>query len=87
MDGSHIYSPDLALIAMVMNPGKRAEDYPLVPNRDLMAASPTLYQAAEIAEYAITEWVADTECKISHEGLIKALKHIRKALSAARGAP
>lgn len=43
---SHIYAPDGAIIAQVHNPGSRATDYPLVANRDLMAAAPELYEAA-----------------------------------------
>lgn len=42
---SHIYAPDGAIIATVNNPGSKASDYPLVPNRDLMAAAPKLYEA------------------------------------------
>lgn len=42
---SHIYAPDGAIIATVSNPGSKATDYPLVPNRDLMAAAPELYEA------------------------------------------
>ena len=46
---SHIYTPDGAIIAQVHNPGSKASDYPLVANRDLMAAAPDLYEAAEAA--------------------------------------
>jgi hypothetical protein len=44
---SHIYAPDGAIIAVVHNPGSKASDYPLVANRDLMAAAPELYETLE----------------------------------------
>lgn len=40
--GSHIYAPDLAIIATVYNPGSREADYPLIANRDVMAAAPDM---------------------------------------------
>jgi hypothetical protein len=43
---SHIYAPDGAILAVVHNPGSKASDYPLVANRDLMAAAPELFEAA-----------------------------------------
>ena len=45
---SHIYTPDGAIIAQVHNPGSKASDYPLVANRDLMAAAPELYEIAQL---------------------------------------
>ena len=42
---SHIYAPDGAIIATVHNPGSKASDYPLVANRNLMAAAPDLAEA------------------------------------------
>jgi hypothetical protein len=40
--GSHIYAPDGAIIAQVYNPGSKEQDYPLVANRNLMAAAPDM---------------------------------------------
>lgn len=48
-NGSHIYAPDGAIIAVVSNPGARESDYPLIANRDLMAAAPDLLAVAEDA--------------------------------------
>lgn len=45
---SHIYAPDGAIIATVSNPGSKERDYPLVANRDLMAAAPDYHAATEI---------------------------------------
>lgn len=45
--GSHIYTPDGAIIAVIHNPGSKASDYPLVANRNLMAAAPDLLEALE----------------------------------------
>ena len=42
---SHIYAPDGAIIAQVHNPGSKESDYPLVANRDVMAAAPDLLRA------------------------------------------
>jgi hypothetical protein len=44
-DGSHIYAHDGEIIAQVRNPGRKASDYPLEANRDLMAAAPDLLWA------------------------------------------
>jgi hypothetical protein len=46
--GSHIYAPDGEIIAQVYNPGSGASDYPLVLNRDLMAAAPELAEALKL---------------------------------------
>jgi hypothetical protein len=50
---SHIYAPDGAIIAVVHNPGSKASDYPLVANRDLMAAAPELFAQLDliVSEY------------------------------------
>lgn len=55
--GSHIYSPDKKIIAVVNNPGSKESDYPLVPNRDLMTAAPDLYEALKRLE---KEWGSGT---------------------------
>lgn len=53
---SHIYAPDGEIIATVRNPGSKASDYPLVANRNLMAAAPALLEALEaIAEATSAE--------------------------------
>lgn len=44
---SHIYAPDGEIIATVRNPGSKASDYPLVANRNLMAAAPAMLDALE----------------------------------------
>lgn len=50
--GSYIYAPDGAILAVVHNPGARLSDYPLVPNRDLIAAAPELLEALKaVAPY------------------------------------
>lgn len=51
--GSHIYAPDGAIIAVVHNPGSKASDYPLVANRDLMAAAPELLDSGQDARKAL----------------------------------
>lgn len=53
---SHIYAPDGSIIAQVHNPGSKASDYPLVANRDLMAAAPDLLALA-----VSLEWSADVD--------------------------
>lgn len=50
---SHIYAPDKAIIAVVHNPGRQESDYPLVANRDLMAAAPELYDALKLAAQSL----------------------------------
>lgn len=45
VDGSCIYAPDGAILAQVHNPGATQNDYPLLPNRNLMAAAPDLLEA------------------------------------------
>lgn len=54
-NGSHIYAPDGAIIATVANPGASADDYPLVANRDLMAAAPNLLRELEQCAVELTE--------------------------------
>jgi len=50
-DGSYVYAPDGAIIAIVQNPGSRESDYPLVANRDLIAAAPELLKALMVQNY------------------------------------
>jgi hypothetical protein len=60
-NGSHIYAPDRAIIAQVHNPGSKATDYPLVANRDLMAAAPELYEGGD----ALNELVEATQRNVT----------------------
>lgn len=50
-DGSHIYAPDGAIIAVVHNPGSTAADYPLVANGNLIAAGPEMLEALRGIEH------------------------------------
>ena len=52
---SHIYAPDGAIIAQVHNAGSKESDYPLVANRNLMAAAPDLLEALKMAQMWL-EW-------------------------------
>ena len=45
VNGSCVYSPDGEIIAQVFNPGSKETDYPLIPNRNLIAAAPELLAA------------------------------------------
>ena len=55
VNGSHIYAPDGTIIAQVKNPGRRSSDYPLVANRNLMAAAPDLLEALMLALKQMTD--------------------------------
>jgi hypothetical protein len=82
VNGSHVYASDGAILATVSNPGSRSTDYPLVANRDLIAAAPDL--AAALAECVIQiEYLHE---KFSETGSGNAvLARARAALAKAKG--
>ena len=43
--GSHIYAPDGEIIAQLQNPGSREKHYPIIGNRNLIAAAPDMLAA------------------------------------------
>lgn len=77
---SHIYAPDGAIIATVHNPGSKASDYPLVANRDLMAAAPELLSKVKIAEAIFEEYARLHLAKGSADGNAKAQRNMEYAL-------
>lgn len=80
---SHIYAPDGAIIAQVHNPGGKESDYPLVANRNVMAAAPDLLKAC--ADWI--EWLEPNspwrEDAFDHEA--RMLDAMRAAIARARG--
>lgn len=86
---SHIYAPDGAIIAQVHNPGSKASDYPLVANRDLMAAAPSLYEALRELRASCTRTAPavhdDCGTRIVTAPTMDALKAASAALARARG--
>lgn len=81
---SHIYAPDGAMLAQVHNPGSKATDYPLIANRNLMAASPLMMDALIAAKQEM--WIAArdqwTMADFKNWAVIQ---QIDAALNAARG--
>ncbi len=73
---SHIYSPDKQIIALVHNPGSKESDYPLVANRDLMAAAPELYDALEALYFHDERTPCLRDCN-AYEKALAALKKAR----------
>lgn len=98
-NGSHIYTPDGSIIAQVHNSGSRDSDYPLMANRDLMSAAPTLLD--ELAKFAAKangydgvpppKYFGDIDCELHYPDSLKIeftlgeLRAARKAIAAATG--
>lgn len=84
VESSHIYAPDGAILAQVHNPGSKEADYPLIANRNLMAAGPLMRDALIAAKREM--WMAArdqwTMADFKNWAVIQ---QIDAALDAARG--
>jgi hypothetical protein len=78
--GSHIYAPDGAIIAQVHNPGSKEQDYPLVANRNLMAAAPELLDAARMMADLVDDLLVQVGANYADE-----LAAARAAIAKAEG--
>jgi hypothetical protein len=84
-NSSHIYAPDGAIIAQVHNPGSKESDYPLVANRDLMAAAPEMLEALLEAEKHFGEFASITINGQHDPDDIRVVGMFRAAIAKARG--